>query len=52
MRKLAIITGATRGLGFALTQRLLAEGIRVVAIGRRLDNLKSQKEEYAQRCKR
>jgi NAD(P)-dependent dehydrogenase (short-subunit alcohol dehydrogenase family) len=46
MRKLAIITGATRGLGFALTQRLLAEGMRVVAIGRRLDNLKSQKEEY------
>ena len=46
MRQLAIITGATRGLGLALTQRLLAEGMRVVAIGRRLDNLKRQKEEY------
>ena len=46
MRQLTIITGATRGLGLALTQRLLAEGMRVVAIGRLLNNMKSEKEEY------
>ncbi|MEO1070194.1 MAG: SDR family NAD(P)-dependent oxidoreductase, partial [Cyanobacteria bacterium J06638_6] len=39
MRQLVIVTGAIRGLGYALTQRLLSEGMNVVAMGRQVDNL-------------
>ena len=46
MSQLAIITGATRGLGFALTQRLLAEGMSVVAIGRQVNNLRGLQDEF------
>ncbi len=42
MKRIAVITGATRGLGFELAQRLLGEGFRVVAMGRQLDKLASE----------
>lgn len=34
--KTVLVTGATRGLGLAITQRLQSEGYRVIASGRRL----------------
>jgi 3-hydroxy acid dehydrogenase/malonic semialdehyde reductase len=37
--RVALITGATSGFGYALTQRLLNAGGRVVATGRRQDRL-------------
>ena len=36
-----------RGLGFALTQRLLAEGTRVVALGCHVDDLKGLQDEFS-----
>lgn len=35
----AIVTGASRGIGFAIAQRLVDEGARVVITGRRLEAL-------------
>lgn len=37
--KTAIITGASRGIGFAIAERLVAEGARVVVTGRGLEAL-------------
>jgi NAD(P)-dependent dehydrogenase (short-subunit alcohol dehydrogenase family) len=38
-RQLSIVTGASRGLGLALTEQLLARGDRVVALARRAPDL-------------
>lgn len=35
MKKLIIVTGATKGLGFSISERLLKDGYRVVGISRR-----------------
>ncbi|KAF6816639.1 short chain dehydrogenase [Colletotrichum sojae] len=37
--KTALVTGATSGIGHALTQRLIANGTFVIAVGRRSDRL-------------
>lgn len=39
--QLAIVTGGAAGLGLAITKKLVAEGIKVVMIGRNEENLKS-----------
>ncbi|KAK1498107.1 saccharopine dehydrogenase [Colletotrichum cuscutae] len=37
--KTALITGATSGTGYALAERLVANGVFVIAAGRRADRL-------------
>ena len=39
--KVAVVTGGTRGIGFAIAQALLCEGARVYICGRSLETLKS-----------
>ncbi len=39
--RIAVITGASRGIGAAVTQRFAAEGARVILIGRTLDDLEA-----------
>ncbi|WP_035558441.1 SDR family oxidoreductase [Hymenobacter sp. IS2118] len=41
-----LVTGATSGIGYALTRRLLREGNEVVAVGRRLAALQELQAEY------
>lgn len=43
--KKLIITGASSGIGYACVQQAIAEGAKVVAIGRNEENLKKLKEE-------
>jgi NADP-dependent 3-hydroxy acid dehydrogenase YdfG len=40
--RLAVITGATSGIGAALTRRLLGEGARVIGVGRNRDALAAE----------
>jgi NADP-dependent 3-hydroxy acid dehydrogenase YdfG len=40
--KLAVVTGATSGIGAALSRRLVAEGATVIGIGRRRDALAAE----------
>jgi len=37
-QKLVVVTGATRGLGLAITRRLIADGYHVIGTGRSLSN--------------
>ncbi len=39
--KLAIVTGASSGIGFAIAQRLVVSGAKVIAVARRTDRLES-----------
>lgn len=46
--KYVIITGATSGIGYLLTQKLLDRGAHVLAIGRQINNLTHLQEKYPQ----
>lgn len=48
-QEVALITGATHGIGLALAQKLLSKGMIVIGIGRdqgSLDKLKSQYQNF------
>lgn len=51
IRKHAIITGGSSGLGKALASRLLREGCNVTIIARNLGNLEKAREELLVRQK-
>ncbi len=46
-QRLALITGCTRGLGRALVERFIREGITVVGCGRNLRQVEELNEQYA-----
>lgn len=48
-RGLALVTGASVGIGEAVTRRLVADGWRVIAAARRLDKLEALASELGQR---
>jgi 3-oxoacyl-[acyl-carrier protein] reductase len=48
--KVAIVTGGTRGIGFNIAQRLLAEGARVFICGRNAGHLKAALEALGKQC--
>jgi NADP-dependent 3-hydroxy acid dehydrogenase YdfG len=39
--KTVLVVGATSGIGFALAEKIIANGSHVIALGRREENLKS-----------
>ncbi len=43
--RIALITGATRGIGYAVAKRFAAEGAHVIAVGRTQKNLESLDDE-------
>lgn len=45
--KTAVVTGASQGMGRAITKELALEGVKVLAVARNKDLLKSLKEEIA-----
>jgi 3-hydroxy acid dehydrogenase / malonic semialdehyde reductase len=47
MKKVALITGATSGIGSATTTRFLDEGWRVIALGRRIERLEEMRNSLA-----
>ncbi|MCA9035418.1 MAG: SDR family oxidoreductase [Planctomycetaceae bacterium] len=49
-KKVAIVTGASRGIGFGLALALLKEGCRVVICSRREDQIQSAAEELVSRA--
>ena len=38
MKKIVVVTGATRGLGYAITKQCVVDGYKVIAIGRRISD--------------
>ena len=47
--EVALVTGATSGIGAAVTRRFLAEGARVIATGRRSERLVAMQQELGDR---
>ena len=45
--KVAVVTGASEGIGEAIVRRLAAEGLKVAALARRLDKLTVSNKNYA-----
>jgi NADP-dependent 3-hydroxy acid dehydrogenase YdfG len=48
--RLAVVTGASRGIGLAVAQRLLDDEMRVVMIARRADTLRAAADPYGDRA--
>jgi NADP-dependent 3-hydroxy acid dehydrogenase YdfG len=46
MGKVIIVTGASRGIGFAIAQHLLANSHKVLLVSRSEDELRKMKERY------
>lgn len=44
--KIALVTGASRGIGFSLTQQLLNNGLQVIAVARGTKNLQDLKKRF------
>lgn len=44
--KTVLLTGATAGIGRALAERMIENGIYVIAVGRRLDRLEELVDKY------
>jgi len=38
LKKIVVVTGATRGLGYAITKQCVVDGYKVIAIGRRISD--------------
>ena len=50
--RIALVTGATSGIGFAIAERLLGEGCRVIISGRNVQKLQTAVAELKRRsCK-
>lgn len=49
-QKIALITGGASGIGFAIAQKFIAEGIRTVITGRDTKKLKAAKSELGDLC--
>ena len=47
--KIAVVTGATEGIGLAITNKLIADGMRVIAIARNETNLANLKQQHGDR---
>ena len=49
-QKIALITGGASGIGFAIAQKFIAEGIRTVITGRDTKKLKAAKSALGDLC--
>jgi benzil reductase ((S)-benzoin forming) len=45
-RKVALVTGASRGIGFSLAKQLLEEGVHVIAVARNTESLNALCEKF------
>ncbi|MEM7175696.1 MAG: SDR family NAD(P)-dependent oxidoreductase [Chlamydiota bacterium] len=46
VKKYALVTGASQGIGYALVKKLIFEGVRVVGISRSKEKLEKMKKEF------
>lgn len=48
--KNVIVTGGSRGLGYAMAKKFISEGANVIISGRNIDSLKKAKDELGNKC--